>query len=167
MPGITKGYKITGGAPSNVGEMADAGTVGRTNEVLRAKSSSINKIPGAQMILDAKKFAAEEEAETMRTKAEWDADALAAKYDYYADAAKSKGQSAQLQGFVGGGLGLGMSAFNLFSGKKGGDDTGDDTTSTPYGTEWSSLETNKAFNAFGGTDWLDSLNTSNPYGIGS
>ena len=139
MPGITKGYKITGGPPSNAGQMADSGTLNEMFANLRAKSSSINKIPGAQMILDAKKFAAEEEAETMRTKAEWDADALAAKYDYYADAAKSKGQSAQLQGLVGGGLGLGMSAFNLFSGKQGGDDTGTNLLSGMNGTNWNDM----------------------------
>ena len=141
MPGITKGFKLTGGPTSNAGQMADSGTINDTYAALRAKSSSINKIPGAQMILDAKKYAAEEDAETMRTKAEWDSKGLAAKYDYYADAAADKGKSAQQQGFVAGGLGLGMSAFNLFSGKKGDDEQSGDG----YGTNMLS--------SFNGSNW--------------
>ena len=165
MPGIAKGFKLTGGPPSNAGQMADAGTINDTYAALRAKSSSINKIPGAQMILKAKKFAAEEEAETMRTKAEWDAKGLAAKYDYYADAAAGKGQSALLQGGIAGLGGVGMGAFKLFSGKQGGDDTGGDTgtnlLSGMNGTNWGDMsEFTKGF------DWNSSAlgDSYNPFG---
>ena len=122
MPGITKGFKLTGGPPSNAGQMADAGTINDTYAALRAKSSSINKIPGAQMILDAKKYAAEEEAKTTRERAEWDAKGLAAKYDYYSDTAKAKGNSAMAGGALSGLAGVGMGAFNLFSGGGSGTD---------------------------------------------
>ena len=98
MPGITKGFKLTGGPPSNAGQLADSGTINDTYAALRSKSSSINKIPGAQMILDAKKYAAEEEAKTLREKAEWDAKGIAAKYDYYSDSAQAKGNSAMVGG---------------------------------------------------------------------
>ena len=151
MPGITKGFKLTGGPPSNAGQMADAGTINDTYAALRAKSSSINKIPGAQMILDAKKFAAEEDAKTLREKAEWDAKGLAAKYDYYSDSAKAKGNSAMVGGALSGLAGVGMGAFNLFSGKGGADDV------TKTAMDWSNIGDNEAFKSYGGMDFLNSL----------
>ena len=139
MPGITKGFKLTGGPPSNAGQMADAGTINDTYAALRAKSSSINKIPGAQMILDAKKYAAEEEAKTTREKAEWDAKGLAAKYDYYSDTAAAKGNSAMAGGALSALAGVGMGAFNLFSGGSSG---ADDVTKTAM--DWSNIGDNEA-----------------------
>ena len=79
MPGIAKGFKLTGGPTSQAGAMADAGTLNDTYGILREKSSSQNKIPGAQMVIDAKEFAAKEDAKTIREKGEWDAKGIAAK----------------------------------------------------------------------------------------
>ena len=94
MPGIAKGFKLTGGPTSQAGAMADAGTLNDTYGVLREKSSSQNKIPGAQMVIDAKQYAAEQDAQTIREKGEWDAKGIAAKFDYAASAAEGKGNTA-------------------------------------------------------------------------
>lgn len=147
MPGITKGFNLTGGPPSNAGQMADAGTINDTYAALRAKSSSINKIPGAQMILDAKEFAAKEDAETLRDKAEWDSKAIGAKFDYYSDKATAAGESAKAGGFLSGLAGVGMGAFNLMSGGgSGGSELGTGFTSgvmkdavSGTGTSWGDL----------------------------
>ena len=92
------------------------------------------------MILDAKKYAAEEEAKTLREKAEWDAKGLAAKYDYYSDTAKAKGNSAMAGGALSALAGVGMGAFNLFSGRGSGTD---DVTKSAM--DWSNLGDNQAF----------------------
>ena len=163
MPGITKGFKLTGGPPSNAGQMADAGTINDTYAALRAKSSSINKIPGAQMILDAKKYAAEEDAKTTRERAEWDAKGLAAKYDYYSDTAKAKGNSAMVGGALSGLAGVGMGAFNLFSGKKDTDDATSLTNS--FSGNWGDMSSFVSDSGFSYNNTLDGFDFTG--GLGS
>ena len=163
MPGITKGFKLTGGPPSNAGQMADAGTINDTYAALRAKSSSINKIPGAQMILDAKKYAAEEDAKTLREKAEWDSKGLAAKYDYYSDTAKAKGNSAMVGGGLSALAGVGMGAFNLFSGKKDTDDATSPTNS--FSGNWADMSSFVSDNGISYNNTLDGFDFTG--GLGS
>ena len=159
MPGITKGFKLTGGPPSNAGQLADSGTINDTYAALRSKSSSINKIPGAQMILDAKKYAAEEEAKTLREKAEWDAKGIAAKYDYYSDSAQAKGNSAMVGGALSGLSGVGMGAFKLFSGKQGTDDATSPTNS--FSGNWGDMSN---FLSDNGVSYTQDIGGYNPFG---
>ena len=143
MPGITKGWKITGGPPSNAAQLAYGGQVNAIYNTLGAKSKDISEIPRKQLALDAELEVAKQQAETLKEKAHWDSKTLGAKFDAEIGGINSAANSNLLSGALRGGMGLGLSAFKLFSGKQGGDGTGDDTgtslVSGLNGTSWDDM----------------------------
>jgi len=111
-------FQLTGGPTSQAGMMADAGGVNEAFNTFRKKSSGINKLPGLGLELGAKKFAADQYAETMDTKAYWDAKTIGAQADAKADALDEQGNNARTGGFIKGGLSLAMAALPLFSDRR-------------------------------------------------
>jgi len=111
-------FQLTGGPTSQAGMMADAGGVNEAFNTFRKKSSGINKLPGLGLELGAKKFAADQYAETMDTKAYWDAKTIGAQADAKADALDEQGNNARTGGFIKGGLSLAMAALPLLSDRR-------------------------------------------------
>ena len=136
MPGITKGYRITGG-PESKAYMAQ-GTINDVYGQLRAKSAGIAQIPSKQQVLDAELEVAKEQAKTLETKAEWDSKTLGAKFDADIGGINSAANSNLLSGALRGAAGVGLGAFKLFSGNKGGDTT-DTSSANSFSGNWNEM----------------------------
>jgi len=111
-------FQLTGGPTSKAGLMANAGGVSEAFNTFRKKSSGINKLPGLGLKLGAQKFAADQYAETMDTRAYWDAKTIDKRAAAKAKQIRSAGSSAKTRGLVKGGLSLAMAALPLFSDKR-------------------------------------------------
>ena len=112
------GFQVTGGPVSKAGAMADAGSLGEIYGTLRKKSSSINEIPGLGLELGAKEYAADQYADMMGEKAEWDAKAIGAKYGAATGELKAKGDSAFGSGAFKFGASALMAALPLLSDRR-------------------------------------------------
>jgi len=108
-------FDLTGGPTSKAGMMADQGGFTEAFGAARKKSSGLNDIPGLQLELGAKKFAADQYAETMKEKAFWDTKTMEADFNTKASSIRQQGENDKWGGFAKGGLSIAMAALPLFS----------------------------------------------------
>ena len=108
-------FNLTGARTTSAGQMAGKGGLTEAFQAQRKKSSGINDMPGLGLELDAKKYAADQYAETMDTRAYWDSKAIDSKFSSAAKDAREKGNNALTGGLLKGGLGIAMAALPLFS----------------------------------------------------
>ena len=108
-------FQLTGGPTSKAGMMADSGGLTEAFGAARKKSSGLNEMPGLGLELGAKKYAADQFAETMKERAFWDAKTLKADFNTKASNLRQQGSSSKWGGLAKGGLGIAMAALPLLS----------------------------------------------------
>jgi len=108
-------FNLTGGPTSKAGMMADSGGFTQAFGAARKKSSGLNEMPGLGLELGAKKYAADQFAETMKEKGFWDAKVAEAGFDAKSKYYNTQGSNAKTGGLLKGGLGIAMAALPLLS----------------------------------------------------
>ena len=92
-------FDLTGGPVSKAGTMANSGGLAEAFATARKKSSGLNELPGLGLDLGAKKYAADQFAETMKEKGIWDAKVAQAGFDAKSKYYNTEGDNARNSGF--------------------------------------------------------------------
>ena len=108
-------FNLTGGPTSKAGMMADSGGFTEAFGAARKKSSGLNEMPGLGLELGAKKYAADQFAETMKEKGFWDAKVAEAGFDAKSKYYDTQGSNAKNSGIAKFFTSAAVAALPLFS----------------------------------------------------